>query len=105
MAARTLWTRGATVLPPDSPRSTIIASATVGFSNGAKAMIHVFLRFVAPRPISAVPVLPAQLTFRRWRMRRPVSAAVSPRTRMFRPVPVSTTSRMPSRTSAMASFA
>ena len=91
------------MLPPDSPRSTTIAIATVGRSNGAKAITQVFLRFVSPRPISAVPVLPAHVTFRsNLRFRGEPSAASSQRERMRRPVPRSATSRMPSRTSAMA---
>ena len=102
MWARTAWTRGATVLPPDSPRSTIIAIAAVGLSNGANAMIQVFLRLVSPRPISAVPVLPAHVTFRlNLRFFSEPSAASSQRVRMRRPVPLSTTSRMPSRTRVM----
>ncbi len=106
MCARTAWTRGATVLPPDSPRSTIIAIATVGFSNGAKAITQVFLRLVSPRPISAVPVLPAHVTFRlNRRFLSDPDSDSSQRVRMRRPVPRSATSRMPSRTSSMVSEA
>ena len=104
MWASTAWTRGATVLPPDSPRSTIIAIATVGFSYGAKAITQVFLRLVSPRPISAVPVFPAQDTFRlNLRFLGEPGSASSQRVRMRRPVPLSATSRMPCRTSSKSS--
>lgn len=79
--------------PPDSPRSTTIATATVGFSNGAKAITRV-LPARAPRP------------FRRYRSCRRRSRRADARLRPQRtrgsadPSPSPATSRMPPRTIA-----